>query len=767
MDSRDAPNPPAPPCQGGVAASARLSPPLIRGGWEGLKGAASTHARLAFLIARLASPLLIAALGLTILLADPLALQGLRNGFFDQYQRWHPRERAEVPVRIIDIDEGSLERLGQWPWPRTRLAELTERLNAAGVAAIGFDIVFAEADRTSPGAAVDLWSLKGELRDALSQLPDHDRVFAQSIGKAPVVLGFALDRAPAASGAAAKPLARPYRFVNVGSPSESLMHHFPVVTPSLPLLEQAAQGNGALTFVPDSDGVIRRVPLVLAFADQPVSTLTTELLRVGQGQRNILLKAAEEKRTGLAEVRIGDFSVPTTAQGEMWVHYSAPSAAHGERYIPAWKVLAGEVPQALLENHLVLVGTSAQGLMDLRFSPLGRIIPGVEIHAQALEQVLSGHYLQRPSWATAAEALALLAACLLVGYVALRAKALSAAVLSAFCIAALTGGGWYAFRMHGLLLDSLTPAMVCLSSFVLCSLIHHFISEREQRWIKAAFSRYVSPNRVAHLIEHPDDIALGGHRQECSFIFTDLADFTGLMERIDPAEAVALLNAYLDQMIAIAFRHEGTLDRIVGDAVAIMFSAPVAQADHKARALACGLEMHEFSRRYAEDLQARGIAFGQTRIGIHSGEVIVGNVGGSTIFDYRALGDAVNTASRLEGANKYLGTHICVSAATLAGCPDGTAARPVGRLVLKGKSEALQVFEPVTTPDARAPIEEYRQAYALMAEDEAAPTGDSTSSALKTFQSLADRYPDDPLVALHLARLRDGQRGDLIVLDGK
>ncbi len=336
-------------------------------------------------------PLIAVVCGLTLLLADPLPLQSLRNGLFDQYQRWHPRAYQPVPVRIVDIDEASLERLGQWPWPRTRLAELVDRLNAAGAAAIGFDVVFSEKDRTSPTAAADMWPLDDDLRTELKKLPDHDQVFAQSIGQAPVVLGFTLNRESAQKAADQQPSrslqqqpARPFRYINAGGPTDRWLHAFTSATTSLPILERAARGNGAFSFVPDSDGVVRRVPMVLRLADQPVSTLVAELLRVGQGERNIFLRAAEENDTGLAEVRIGELRIPTNAHGEMWVHYSEPVA---DRYLPAWKVLTNQVPKALLENHLVLVGTSAPGLMDLRFSPLGRIVPGVEVHAQAIEQL--------------------------------------------------------------------------------------------------------------------------------------------------------------------------------------------------------------------------------------------------------------------------------------------------------------------------------------------------------------------------------------------
>jgi adenylate cyclase len=722
-------------------------------------------------------PLLAAIAGIALLISDPRFMQSLRNTVFDQYQRWHPRDYQAVPVRVIDIDEESLVRLGQWPWPRTLLAEMVDKLNTIGVAAIGFDVVFAEADRTSPRAVAELWSLKGLLRSELEKLPDHDAVFAESIRQAPVVVGFTLERgqqlktgAALASTAAPNLPARPFRYINSGEPPLRWLHPFDAAITSLPAFEQAAQGNGALSFVPDGDGVVRRVPMVMKVADEPVSTLVTETLRVGQGAKNIFLKAAEEKDTGLAEIRVGEFTVPTTANGDMWVHYSDTVP---NRYVPAWKVLAGQVPPELLESHLVLVGASAQGLMDLRFSPLGRIMPGVEAHAQALEQILSGYFLQRPSWATAAEAIAILTGCLLIGFLALQTSALVAAVTSAGLIAVVLGGGWYAFTEHALLLNTVTPALMLVLTFVVGSLFHHFMSEREQRWIKEAFSRYVSPNRVSHLVDNPDDMSLGGKRQECSFIFTDLAGFTSLMESIDPGEAVALLNAYLDEMIGIAFRHEGTLDRIVGDAVAIMFSAPVPQADHRARAFACAMEMDAFATRYAAEIQAKGIKFGKTRIGIHSGEVIVGNFGGSTIFDYRALGDPVNTAARLESVNKHLGTTVCLSEATLSGCPEGTLVRPVGKLVLKGKSQALQVYEPITPERAAqyAPLDVYRAVYQKMAADQRPDTSPddiiALSPALSVIRELAANYPEDPLLKLHLKRLLGGAHGDLIVMSEK
>jgi adenylate cyclase len=330
--------------------------------------------------------------------------------------------------------------------------------------------------------------------------------------------------------------------------------------------------------------------------------------------------------------------------------------------------------------------------------------------------------------------------------------------LFASLLVVLWASAWQAFVAGGLLIDVGNPSLALSATYVFSSIVRHLSSERRQRWVRQAFSRYVSPNLVTYLVKHPEALELGGRRQQCSFVFTDLAGFTTLMESMDPGDAVELINGYLERMIAIAFSHEGTLSRIAGDAVVIMFSAPVPQLDHQRRALACALDMQRFAQKYANELQARGIAFGQTRIGIHTGEVIVGNFGGSTIFDYRALGDPVNTASRLEGANKYLGTLTCVSAATLSGCPDWLA-RPVGRIILKGKAQPLAVFEPLDPLTVSGPDADYQHAFELMRAE--------LPEATSMFEKLAAQRPADPLVALHLARLRSGKTGDLIIMSEK
>ena len=685
------------------------------------------------------------ALALATAWVDPPALRGLRNATFDQFQRWQPRPYDDPPVRIVDIDDESLRRFGQWPWPREQVAQLLAGIGQGEPASIAVDVLFAEPER---GTA----RLKGG-GDGASRA---DAALADTIAKGNIVLGFGT-----APGRAGRPpgdapdddgLVLKAGYFPLGGDPAPFLPAFATSVANLPELQQAAAGQGAMTFIPDGDGIIRQVPLVLNLDGRLVPSLAAEALRLAATASHYTIRSAGNSG-GVIDVRIGERLIATDAGGALWVHFAGPQAA---RYIPAWRVLEHALPAHALKGKIVLVGTSAQGLMDLRFSPLGGIIPGVEVHAQALEQVLSGQRLERPGWAPALECIATLLGCGFVGLLAMKRSAGASSAAFLGLTGAASVAAWTAFVRGGLLINPATPVLGMALVFIPTTVMRYLQSERRQRWMKQTFSRYVSPNLVDYLIAHPGALVLDGRRQRCSFVFTDLAGFTSLMESMDPALAVELVNRYLDRMIAIAFEHDGTLDRIVGDAVAIMFSAPVEQKDHEQRALRCALQMQAFSRGYVDDLAGRGIRFSETRIGVHTGEVTVGNFGGDTIFDYRALGDPVNTAARLESANKHLGTLICVSEATLAGCP-GAAARPIGQLRLAGRNGYLMAHEPL----AQAPGEpqtdsEYQQAYELMRA--------GSEQALAAFEALASARPADPLVRLHVSRLRSGKTGDAIEL---
>lgn len=679
----------------------------------------------------------------------------LRNAVFDTYQVLKPREVGNDRVKIVDIDDESLARIGQWPWPRDVMAELLQKLTAEGAASVVFDIAFPEADRAAPRRYLEKWQNNSEIARLILRLPDTDEVFAQTLEQSPSVTGFSLNIGEPSTRMPAKRAG----VVVQGSDPSALLHRFDKAVTSIPEIETAAAGNGSFNFIPDGDGVIRRVPLILKFGDEFYPTLALEALRVAQGDRNIaIVTDAQDGATeanGITSVRVGKRSIHTDRQGQVWVHYTRSLQ---ERIIPAWKVLNDALPEKAFENKIVFIGPSSEGLKDLRFSPLGPL-PGVEVHAQLVEQILDETYLQRPYWAGHVELLLIFAVWLIVVPAAFRLGAAWAAIAVAALAVGVVAMSWLLFSEARYLINPNMPVLAAMAIYVGAAVPRFIDSEQQRRWISGAFSSYISPNLVEHLIENPGELSLGGERRECSFVLTDLAGFTGLVEQSDPATIAALLNDYLEGMVEIAFENDGTLDRIVGDAVAVMFSAPIEQSDHAARAVRCAREMDRFASEFARARGTPDRPLGPTRIGVNTGTVTVGNFGGGAMFDYRALGDPINTAARLESANRHLGTQVCVAGTTASRC-EGFIGRPVGELWLVGKSEGIAAFEPLDEETFRSErVQSYMQAYQKLA------GGDG--DVLTAFEALHERYPDDGLVAFHLNRLRAGETGAHIHFEQK
>lgn len=703
-------------------------------------------------------PLLVLVAAVNFAFRDPLFVVALRESVFDAYQRLRPREYQNVPVRIVNIDEDSLTRLGQWPWSRSRLAELVQRLEAMGAAAIVFDMLFAEPDRTSPSNLLRMWKNAPPAEIWADRLADYDTEFAKAIRDGPTVTGFALvpteePRRPT----------HPAAFAYIGGDPRPFLPTYRGAVTSMPLIEDAAAGNGALNVGIAAGGVIRRVPLLAVMGDEIYPSLAAEALRVAQSVSTYLIKSAGSGgetsfggQTGITHVRVGAYTVPTDSRGQVWVYYTAPRT---ERYVPAWEVFEGDTHAAAIRGAIVLIGSTATGLQDLHASPLGIAVPGVSIHARVIEQIMLGVHLTRPDWAKGAEVLLMLTLSAVVLALGARIGAMWTAVIGSLGIGAAFLASWYAFREHRILLDPLYPAATVLVTYTVFSLIRTLHTEREQRWIRKAFSSYMSPTLVNQLVENPQYLRLSGERRELTFLFTDLESFTSLVEQTAPSVIVPVINAYLDGMIRIAFRHNGTVDKVIGDALHIMFGAPVADPDHAANAVACALDIDRFAEAFSQGKREEGIAFGRTRIGVNSGNAIVGNFGGELKFDYTAHGDAINTAARLEGANKYLGTRVCVSGRTVALCPNFFG-RPAGLLVLKGKTQPTAVYEPLEDTNIEpAWMAAYRDAY------ERLERGDATAE--DAFTAVISHWPHDPLAAYHLQRLRRGESGVMITLADK
>jgi adenylate cyclase len=741
-----------------------------------------------------AVPLLAALLVLAAVLplynADLIVVKRLQNLLFDTYQRLEPRAPfTDSPVVILDIDEESLRRIGQWPWPRDLLAAIVERLQQAGVGAIGFDVLFAEPDRTSPARVLRRLPDGTQRRLEGLALPDNDATFARALARGGVVLGQILVAEDPEEPA--RPPPAKFGLVSSEPHATRYLLRYPGILRPLPALAAAADGLGAINVGPDTDGVIRTVPLFLidGEAEPPVpaeriapalglEVLSVYLHRVASltrpeaapDQRTYRIKtvggsgeAGFGAETGITALDTGGpaelrFPVETNAWGGLRLHY----APRGSRQVIAMHdLIEGRVPASALTGRIVLVGASAAGLRDLRFNTLGEEIPGVYAHAEIVDQILTGDFLTRPDYARGVEQIVLLLLSALLVAVIYRFGALASGLLGLALIGSALGASYYAYSAHQLLFDPVLPSAAALAVFMASSLARYWQTEAERRFIRDAFRTFVSPNLVDSLAQHPEALKLGGTRKECSFVFTDLAGFTSLVERSDPEAVVPLLNEYLDNMVRIGLAHGGYLDKIVGDATVFHFNAflpPLDQPDHAQRAYACACAMDAWAGAFSARKRAEGIPLNETRIGVNSGLVTVGNFGGA-VLDYTAHGDAINTAARLESAGKMLGVRVLVSGATRAQLATFSG-RPCGTLILKGQTAGTEAFEPLSPDRLSEPaMQRYLEAYALM--EACDPKAEPAMAAA------LDLAPDDVPTRLHLERLRAGETGTRVVMSSK
>ncbi len=639
---------------------------------------------------------LLAAL-LALRLWDPAPLETTRLKIFDLYQQVRPRAYTPQPVVIVDIDEASLAEYGQWPWPRTLIADLIRQIFTAGAAAVAFDVIFAEPDRSSPGAVAE--SLRGVdegLRETLRGLPGNDALMAQMLKQTRVVLGQTGLGASAAVGAADRPL----KFVSVAlvgtrdvDPKDFLIE-FGSAVQNIPVLQEAASGVGMITVNPERDGIVRRVPAVLNVKDQIAPALSLELLRVATGQATYALKT---QKGGVEGVVIAGTMIPTDRHGRIWVNYSGHRP---ERFVSATQVLGGTAPKESLAGKLVLVGISAAALHDIRSTPVDRSIPGVEVHAEILETVLSQAHLTRPHIALGGELVVTALVGLLIIALVPLLGALWTLILGAALAASLGAGSWYLYVAEGLLVDVAFTMTAGLLLYAVLVYENYLREERQRRQVRGAFSQYLSPALVEQLAENPDRLVLGGETRDMTILFCDVRGFTTISERFktDPQGLTTLINRLLTPLTDAILETGGTIDKYMGDCIMAFWNAPLDDPDHAAHACQAALTMLARLERLNQERRAEAEAAGEdflelkVGIGINTGDCTVGNVGSSQRFDYSVLGDAVNLASRLEGQSKNYGVEVVVGSRTAAAVGQRLALLELDMIAVKGKREPERTF---------------------------------------------------------------------------
>jgi adenylate cyclase len=549
------------------------------------------------------------ALMLVVRVWDPAIVESARWLTFDSYQRLKPRVYdPQLPVKVVDIDSESLARLGQWPWPRTYLANLVQRLGEMGAAAIAFDMVFSEPDRHSPEQALASWTATPEveaLRTAIKDLPSNDQILAEAIAGAPVITGFVLT-----SNEGTRLPEPKSSFAIAGDNPSSFVRNFIGADTNLPEIEAAAVGNGSFNTIPEVDQVIRRVPLVLRVGEQLYPSLAAEALRIAQGAQTYIIKASGASgvlafgaETGIHSIKIGQAVVRTEEEGRVMLHYTKSVP---ERYVPVWQIFEPDFDFMQIAGKIILIGTSAAGLGDIRTTPLNPFAPGVEVHAQLLEQIFTEDFLVRPEIAAPIELAYMLVLGLVLVFLLPRIGAMWSTVLGGLATAVVVSGSWYAFVEHRWLIDPVAPTVMVFAVFLTATLVSYFTSEAERRQVRDAFSHYLPPVMVERLAEHPEQLQLGGELRAMTIMFSDIRGFTTISEHFkdDPQGLTTLINRFLTPMTDAVHDQGGTIDKYIGDCLMGFWNAPLDDEQHASHACRAALGMFHALEALNQELAA-------------------------------------------------------------------------------------------------------------------------------------------------------------------
>jgi adenylate cyclase len=641
-------------------------------------------------------PVLVITGLVSVRLLDFDFIERVRLSVFDSYQKLQPRKFENLPIKIIDIDDATLSKLGQWPWPRSRIAELVTRLSESGAVAIGFDVVFAEADKTSPQMVVQIWQqnaqISQDLQKKIAKLRNHDDIFAEAMTKAGnVVLSF-----PLLSEANNLPIPQLIAQLNPTYPQyQRAFIPSAGAVKNLDVLEKVAKGNGCYDINAEVDSVVRRLPLLFRLNDTVYPSLILELLRVQQKVTHITINADQQQnRVQINSIKVGKYIIPTDEAGNLWIHFTK---THQERSIPVWKVLDKTQPLSL-KNTLVIIGTSASGLKDQRVTPLTPFTSSDEIHVNALEQIMTEQYLSVPNWAMPLEiSLIIVWGVFFMGYMQ-RLGPIFSLFISSIFISSLLGLGFYAFLRYDWLIDPVYCSMSILIIYFIISIINYLKTESERNNVRNAFNRYLSPSLTEQLVKNPDKLELGGEMREMTILFCDIRGFTTISEQFDAHGLTQFVNQFLTPMTKVILENSGTIDKYIGDCIMAFWNAPLDDADHAAHAVTSALlmmnelvELNYRQKKVAEQEQRHFIPI-TIGIGLNTGVCCVGNMGSEMRFDYSVIGDDVNLASRLEGQSKTYGVSIVIGEATREKVKHDFAVIELDLIQVKGKLKAVRIY---------------------------------------------------------------------------
>lgn len=655
----------------------------------------------------------------------PTLLATLDNRVTDAMFRWRGTMPTAGQVVIIDIDEKSLRTVGQWPWPRDKVARLIRNIGSAEPRVIGLDIVFAESDRTSPKNFLD--ELQGFLPkqvapDDLAALKqnaalDHDVALGNVFAETPSVLGYVFQTMDDGFKTDAE---KPFPTALIRMAPSHFKYENLALRPAYRAIvnvESVAIGEseGFFNVFPDAAGTVRKVPLFMELDGVPYPSLALEMLRIGMGEQLVTIHVSEKvatTRKGILGVTLADRFIPTDDAGEITVNFRGP--AYTFPYLSAVDILEGRRLDEL-RNKYVLIGTSAAGLLDLRATPFSNIYPGVEVHANILDNVIKGDPFSHDFFTE----LGLTYTLIILGGLFLSAllaytSALAGGLGGILFIEATVVGNYYLFFKQHELIGVVYPLATVILVFMIVTLFNYFFEGREKRFISKAFGHYVSPQIVEQLTQNPEKLSLKGEQKVLTVLFSDIRGFTSISEKMDSEQLGIFMNEYLTAMSNIIMATKGTVDKFIGDAVMAIWGAPLDDEEHAVHCVRAAFAMIQKLRDLAPQWRDRDLPPIEIGIGINTGLMSVGNFGSEQRFDYTVMGDNVNLASRLEGSNKTYGTNIIISEYTRDVLGDRFFCRFIDMVRVKGKALPVKIYEPICEgepePLKKEEVEEFEQA---------------------------------------------------------
>jgi len=670
---------------------------------------------------------------------------------------------------IVAIDEKSLSELGRWPWPRTVMARLLEQLKAYGARVVGLDVIFSEPDENASIKTIAELSreierigladarLKG-LLEKKRGAADTDADLARSVERVKnVTLGYFfhisdrevghLTSEQIEAGAAAVASSR-YQMVQAAKKvDERMFVRAHAAVTNIRELTDVAENSGFFNAFPDSDGVIRWAPMVIKFKNDYYAPLSLAVLLQYLEWPMLSIKIAD---FGVEAVRLDDRVIPTDESGRLLINFLGPAKTFPHYSIS--DILHGRLSPDLFKDKIVLVGATATGIYDMRVTPFSAVYPGVEIHANVIDNILHQNFLTHSGWTKFIDICLIILLGLAVGIAIPRARAGQGVLFIVVLLAAFVAANTYLFGRYNIWLNLIYPALTMMTIYLAITVYRYMTEEREKKKIRGAFQYYLTASVITEMLKDPSKLKLGGDKKDLTVLFSDIRGFTTISEKLTPEELVHLLNEYLTAMTDIVFKYDGLLDKYMGDAIMAVYGAPLDQPDHRMRACRTALDMIDELKILQQKWSDEGRPVLDIGVGINSGDMVVGNMGSQMRFDYTVMGDSVNLGSRLEGINKEYGTNIIISEYTYEGVKDELVCRELDSVRVKGKKLPVKILELICD---RKDIGKHEAFLRLFEEGLEKYKQARWDEAISAFEKVLELRRDDPPSLLYIQRCKD------------